>query len=332
MMTFCTLFDSFYLDKGLALYRSLERQTNNFKLFIFSFDDKAYEVLQKMQLKNAVVLHHTVIEDDVLLSLKKERSKAEYNWTCTPVIIEYVLKNYKVENCTYIDADMYFFSDPQILFDEIKESKAKTVITEHRFANDVRGNRWLKRSGKYCVEFNYFDQSEEAYEALSWWKEKCFEWCYALYEKDRMGDQKYLEKFPEMFEGVHELQYLGGGVAPWNLYQYNLKSVNEHGIVLETKDKKDFNIVFYHFQNIRYLRDDIVNINSCTQKKELKETIYFPYLREIESIRKELQENYGISFAVKKSCASNKLKAFIQKNIMQYKIKSRTDIIRLDKL
>ena len=108
-MTFCTLFDSFYLDKGLALYRSLERQTNNFKLFIFSFDDKAYEVLQKMQLKNAVVLHHTVIEDDVLLSLKKERSKAEYNWTCTPVIIEYVLKKYKVENCTYSDADMYFF-------------------------------------------------------------------------------------------------------------------------------------------------------------------------------------------------------------------------------
>lgn len=332
MMTFCTLFDSFYLDKGLALYRSLKRQTNNFKLFIFCFDDKAYEVLKKMQLQNVIILHHSVIEDNALLELKKERSKAEYNWTCTPVIIEYVLKNYEVENCTYIDADMYFFSDPQILFDEIRESKANIVITEHRFAKDIRGTRWLRRSGKYCVEFNYFDQSKNAKKALGWWKEKCFEWCYALYEKDRMGDQKYLEKFPEKFEGVHELQHLGGGVAPWNLYQYNLKKIDGKRIILLTKENVDFPVVFYHFQNIRYLRDDLVNINSCTNKKELKRMIYFPYLKEIESIRKELKRDYGVLFEVKKSCASNKAKAFIQRHIMQYKIKSRTDIINLNKL
>lgn len=332
MITFCTLFDSFYLDKGLALYRSLERQSDNFKLFIFSFDDKAYEILQNMEFQNAMILHHSVIEDAKLLELKKERSKAEYNWTCTPVIIEYVLNNFEVDSCTYIDADMYFFDDPQILFDEIEEAKANIVVTEHRFADDIKGRRWLKRSGKYCVEFNYFDQSENSHKALKWWKEKCFEWCYALYENDRMGDQKYLEKFPKKFEGVHELQYLGGGVAPWNLYQYNLKKVDKESIVLSTKDNIEFLIVFYHFQNIRYLREDLVNINSCTRKKELKEIIYFPYLKEIEVIRKELQEKYGISFEVKKSCASNKIKAFIQKNIMQYKIKSRTDIIYLNKL
>ena len=332
MMTFCTLFDSFYLDKGLALYRSLEKQTNDFKLFIFCFDDRAYDILQKMNLKNAEILHHSVIEDEALLGLKRERSKAEYNWTCTPVIIEYVLKTYSVENCTYIDADMYFFADPQILFDEIDEANAKIVITEHRFADDIRGRRWLKRSGKYCVEFNYFDQSEEAFEALAWWKEKCFEWCYALYEKDRMGDQKYLEKFPEKFTGVHELQYLGGGVAPWNLYQYNLEMSGDSKIKLKTRGNQSFDLIFFHFQNIRYLRDDLVNINSCTHKKELKETIYVPYLREVEQIRKELWNDYELSFAVKKSCASNKIKAFIQKNIMQYKIKSKTDIINLNKL
>ena len=60
--------------------------------------------------------------------------------------------------------------------------------------------------------------------------------------------------------------------------------------------------------------------------------MYFPYLKEIELIRKELKDKYGIIFAVKKSCASNRVKAFIQKNIMQYKIKSRTDVINLNKL
>lgn len=331
-MVFCTLFDSFYLDKGLALYRSLERQTNDFKLFIFSFDERAYEVLQKMQLEKAIILHYSIIENDILLKLKKERSKAEYNWTCTPVIIEYVLKNFDVESCTYIDADMYFFADPKILFDEIKEAGANIVITEHRFANDIRGKRWLKRSGKYCVEFNFFDQSENSYKALSWWKERCFEWCYALYEKDRMGDQKYLEKFPEKFEGVHELQYLGGGVAPWNLYQYRLKLKNENEIVLSTSKDQEFTLVFYHYQNIRYLSEDLVNINSCTHNKELKQTIYLPYLKEIKSIRNELKESYGITFAILKGKASNKVKGLIQKYLMQYKIRSKSDVINLKKI
>lgn len=332
MMTFCTLFDSYYLDKGIALYRSLERQTKDFILFIFCFDDKAYCILQEMQLSNAIVLHHSLIENDMLLELKKERSKAEYNWTCTPVIIEYVLSNYDVENCTYIDADLYFFGNPKVLFDEIKDAKANIVITEHRFANDRKGKKWLRRSGKYCVEFNYFDKSENAYNALKWWKEKCFEWCYAIYEKNRMGDQKYLESFPEKFEGVHELQNLGGGVAPWNLYQYQLEKVNKDQIELMDDKGKKFELIFYHFQNIRYIKENLVNINSCTQNKKMKDVIYIPYLREIEMIRIMLKEQYEITFAVKKSYASNKIKAFFQNNIMQFKVKSRTDIINLKRL
>ena len=203
MITFCTLFDSYYLDKGLALYRSLEHCTDNFKLYIFCFDDNSYMILNDMKLKHAVVIHHSEIEDEELLRLKVERSKAEYCWTCTPVIIEHVLKQYGEPNCTYIDADLYFFNDPQILFDEIENAKANIVITEHRFKNNWNSRRLCKRSGKYCFEFNYFDQSENAKTALSWWKEKCYEWCFHLYKPERMGDQKYLEKFPQLFEGVH---------------------------------------------------------------------------------------------------------------------------------
>ena len=49
---------------------------------------------------------------------------------------------------------------------------------------------------------------------LTWWKEKCMEWCFDIPEPDRMGDQKYLNGWPEKFPGVWELQHLGGGVAP----------------------------------------------------------------------------------------------------------------------
>ena len=340
-MNFCTLFDSYYLDKGIALYQSLEKVCRDFHLYIFCFDDRSHDILRNMNMVCATILHHSDIEKETekLLELKKERSKAEYCWTCTPVIIEYVLKHYQVESCTYIDADLYFFSNPQILFDEIKEADANIVITEHRFSDSLKDKRYLRRSGKYCVEFNYFDQSENAKKALNWWKEKCFEWCYHLYEPERMGDQKYLEKFPGLFKGVHELQHLGGGTAPWNLAQYELVSGSSTqpakdsvGVILkEKKSGNEFPLVFYHFQNIRYLSDKKVNINSCTHSKHLKMAIYLPYLSNIERVRKELMLQ-GVDFSVKKSYSSNPFIAFIQRNILQYKIRSLSDIYNLEEI
>lgn len=334
MINFCTLFDSYYLDKALALYYSLEKVSQDFHLYIFCLDDRARDVLLQENLKYATILHHTDIEAEysILLKLKKERSKAEYCWTCTPVVIDYVLKHYPVDSCTYIDADLYFFSDPQILFDEIAEAEADIVITEHRFTSSLRDTRLLRRSGKYCVEFNYFNQSANARKALDWWREKCFEWCYHLYEPDRMGDQKYLERFPQMFQGVHELQYLGGGVAPWNLAQYELQTAEGGHIALRTKRGGElFNLVFYHFQNIRYLNDTKVNVNSCTHSKAIKDAIYIPYLMEVEKARKKLQK-YDITFSVNKSYASNPLIAFVQKYILQYKIRSWSDLYNLEEI
>lgn len=336
-MNFCTLFDSYYLDKGIALYRSLEKVSDDFRLYIFCFDDKSREILAKENMEHATILHHSDIETetDKLLELKKERSKAEYCWTCTPVIIEYVLNHYPVESCTYIDADLYFFADPQILFDEVKTVGAHVVITEHRFSNSLRDKQYLKRSGKYCVEFNYFDKSREAKEALVWWKERCFEWCFHLYEPERMGDQKYLEQFPKRFEGVHELQHLGGGTAPWNLAQYELVSVKEKEaaevVLREKKSGNVFPLVFYHFQNIRYLSDKKVNVNSGTHTKALKDAIYLPYLKCIEQVRRQLK-NVGVDFSVKKSYSSNPVIAFAQKNILQYKIKSISDLYDLEEI
>ena len=329
MITFCTLFDSFYLDKGLALYRSLGNCSKDFKLYIFCFDDVSYRVLQDLKLQHVVAVHHTEIEDEELLRLKAERSKAEYCWTCTPVIIEHVLEKYGEACCTYIDADLYFFSDPQILFDEIEASGANIIITEHRFKDSVSGRRLCRRSGKYCVEFNYFDRSENASKALAWWKGKCFEWCYHLYEPDRMGDQKYLEKFPQLFQGVHELKNLGGGVAPWNLGQYRLVKVKEGvPILAEKKTGNEFPVVFYHFQNIRYISENTVNVSSGSHSRRTKDALYAPYLAQIEQSRREL-EKYGVVFGVKKIYSSNRLIAFLQGGILRFKVKSLSDIYRL---
>ena len=331
-MVFCTLFDSKYLDKGLALWYSLEQTAGEYQLFIFCFDDLSYDVLNKMDLAHVELVSLEQIEDEELLKIKAQRSKGEYCWTCVPVAIGYVLDHYNVSSCAYLDSDVYFFSSPRVLYDEIDAVGCDIVVTEHRFGNSRQARKWRKKSGKYCVEFNYFNQSDNAREALNWWKEKCYEWCYALYQENRMGNQKYLEQFPDLFKGVHELQHLGGGTAPWNLEQYCLAGQGNPLVLEEKKTGKQFEVVFYHFQNIRYLSEKMVNLNSRTHDRVMKKCIYYPYLKLIVLIREQLEKEYGIHFGVKKGVASNKLKAFLQRNVLAFKIKSLSDIVVLEKI
>lgn len=333
MLNFCTLFDSYYLDKGIALYQSLERVSENFMLYIFCFDDQAFRILNEMKYSHAVVIHHSAFEDPVLLELKKERSKAEYCWTCTSVIIEYVLDHYLVESCTYLDSDLYFYMDPQILFDEIQNAEPDVVIVEHRFKDDRYGRKLEQRNGKYCVQFNYFSQTENSRYILDWWKRKCFEWCYDIPEPTRMGDQKYLNTWTTQFKGVHELQHLGGGVAPWNLERYHFVERHENGIWMQESDQESFPLVFYHFQNIRYMPGRKVNIKSQTRNKHLKYKIYIPYLKEIENIREILISQFELDFSPSKLLrSSNKLVGFMQRHFASFKIKNISDVINLDKL
>lgn len=336
MINFCTLFDSNYLDKVLALYHSLMSVKTDFILYVQCMDDISADILNKMNLDRMVISYPEEFEDEILKKLKKERSKAEYCWTCTAASIEYFMKKYNLSECTYIDADLYFFSNPECLFKEIHDAQADISIIEHRFSIETEETQ---RSGRYCVEFNYFNNSENAMKALKWWKESCFEWCYHKYEPakdgkpERYGDQKYLEQFPVLFENVHILKHLGAGVAPWNLSQYKLVDNSGDKILLRhLKKRQDTALVFYHFQNLKYISHRYVNINSQSKRKELKNAIYIPYLGVLEGKRSMLEKEYDFRLTIRKSYSSNKIKAFIQRYIMPYRIRDISDIVDLSKI
>lgn len=183
------------------------------------------------------------------------------------------------------------------------------------------------------MQFNYFNQSVNSRKALTWWKNKCFEWCYDIPEKDRMGDQKYLNLFPQYFVNVHELQYLGGGVAPWNLEQYTIVSANSKNILMKDYKGKEFLLVFFHFQNIRYMIGRRVNIKSQTKNKELKYAIYVPYLLEIEKVRTMLTKKYNLDFDPNRLVrSSNPVIGFLQKHFAALKIRYWSDVLDLDNL
>lgn len=328
MAAFCTLFDSNYLDKGIALYESLNKVTTSFTLYVFAFNQQALHILVDLNLSNMIVVSLKDFETERLLRLKKERSPAEYCWTCTPAIIDYVLTNFNEPQCTYVDADLYFFSSPDILLQEIENTTNSVIITEHRFPPWTR-DKMLKMSGKYCVQFNTFTNNTNGRKILVWWKEQCLENCHYTRTGEIKGDQKYLEGWTKDFEGVHELQNLGGGVAPWNIDQYNLTDPETFQFSF---NNTTFKLVFYHFQNIRYLPFGFVNIKSGTNDKRVGEFIYKPYLSHIEKIRKMLLIKYGVKFSIKKGYFKNPVLKFIQNYIMPFKVQYISHLLSLRKL
>ena len=118
MITFCTLFDSNYLTRFVALYQSLRRHVKDFQLYAFCFDSLSYDILTKLSLPYLKLVTLKEFETPALLTAKPTRSLAEYCWTCTPHTILHTLKDSNAASCTYLDADIYFFSSPDILLKE----------------------------------------------------------------------------------------------------------------------------------------------------------------------------------------------------------------------
>lgn len=282
---FCTLFDSNYLSRGIALYRSLEKHCKNFHLYIFAFDTKSYNVLKKLNLVKATVIPLSEFEDEKLLQVKPSRSVAEYCWTSTSSTILYVLENFGVDNCTYVDADVFFYSSPEPIFQELGDKSI--LITEHRYSPQY--NKELK-AGKYCVQFVTFRNDENGLKALRWWRDRCLEWCYARYEDGKFGDQLYLDDWTERFQGVHVMQHLGGGLAAWNVQQYEFQKVEEKILGKENSTGQEFDVIFYHFHYLKFFNDGKVELGRRKLSKQVINIFYKDYIKLLDDISSEIKK------------------------------------------
>lgn len=286
MYYFCTLFDSNYLSRGLALHNSLEKVCKDYHLFVFAFDDATYDILNKLKLNRTTVISLSEFEDEELLSVKADRTVGEYCWTATPKTIYYVIKKFNVDICTYVDADVYFYSSPKVIFDELGNDSI--LITEHRFSPEYKGEE--KKSGIYCVQFISFRNDEFGLKALTWWKDQCITWCYNRLEDGKFGDQMYLDDWTTRFEKVHVLKHLGGGIAGWNVSQYEFFRDKEIFYAIEKKSSQKFDVVFYHFHYLKFYTNGKLDLGPRIISEKVKEYFYKPYLRELEDNKRKIHE------------------------------------------
>ncbi len=285
MSYYCTLFDTNYLSRGLAMYESLKKQAKNFHLYVLAFDEKCERILKKLSLEHTTVISLEEFENDELKEVKKTRSRGEYCWTCTPSLIKYCIEKYNLPLCTYLDADIYFYDDPEILLEEM--GNHSVMISPHNYTPVYDQS---ETSGIYCVQFVTFRNDERGMMVLDWWRNACNAWCYARVENGKFGDQKYLDDWPERFDGVYVMKHLGGGVAPWNVQQYDFFKYEEGKIYLMQKHtKRIFSLIFYHYHNLRFRNNEKVDLGTYLIPLWARKKLYKEYILCLMSMNTKAQ-------------------------------------------
>ncbi|MDR2409938.1 MAG: glycosyl transferase [Bacteroidales bacterium] len=313
------------------MYVSLRKHCKAFHLYIFAFDDLAVEVLKQLNLPEITIIRLSEFEDNELLRVKPDRSRAEYCWTCTAYTIKYCIEKWGLDHCIYIDADLYFYADPFLIMQELLEAQKDVLITKHNYAAQYDQSAI---SGKYCVQFMVFRNTEASMAVLDWWRDACIEWCYARQEDGKFGDQKYLDDWDERFDCVYVSRLMGAGVALWNARRFELIKQPDNKLTIRC-DGLAYPMIFFHFHGFRLYKTIVKWGLKYFLPKPFVEFVYLPYtrifLKHFDEIH-QINPDIILPIADKQFKPKSKLIIFCREVIrfIYYKLKQRPYVSTLN--
>jgi hypothetical protein len=265
------------------MIRSLQSMQRNAHMYVLALDDECAKMLHYLRLPNVSVIKLKDIETPILLQKKSERTVAEYCWTLTPVLLNYILKNYAIDAITYVDADLMFYNNPSNIIKSMGDNVI--LLTPHRYTPQFDNS---ERSGIYCVQFMCFKRHPKALKALSWWQDACIDWCFNRVEDGKFGDQKYLDTWPVKFKGVFICNDPGVGIAPWNIQQYILKKEANKSVLFY--HGRRIQPIFYHYHGVRFYGDKHIELCQYPLKECMQKYFYVPYIQALLELENELKD------------------------------------------
>lgn len=305
----CTLFGSNYADKGLVMFESLCKVSSDFVLYVLCMDDLCNLILKSYDDNRLIPITLSEFENEKIRELKSQRSFSEYCWTCSSLLIKYILDNKPYEVCAYIDADLFFYSDPIPEIEAVKKGGYSAMFVPHNFSKAFAGKE--KEVGVFCVEFNPFVNSTEGLKVLDEWISLCMGSCSLDRDGVTFGDQKYLDILKDKYESIFICQNPGVGIAPWNIEDYSLK---ENGLYYVNDLCKP---VFYHFQCVEFVENFVkTNVNKKNVNSTLFSYFYVPYIKKLRNKRAELKNEYNMEFPVNYSKRFNNKKKSLKSQIL----------------
>ncbi|MDC0479160.1 hypothetical protein OAN35_03020 [Flavobacteriaceae bacterium] len=318
-ISFCTFFDSNYYAHGLTMIHSLLKVDRQAVIYVVAMDNNCYNSLNEISNTRIKVFSIKGIEDHYpnLKITKSIRTKVEYYYSAKGFICHYILsKSDDIKSITYLDSDLFFFSNPKPIFDEL--NGASIGITKHNF-------HWLclhqKKYGLFNAGWITFKKDLKGIKCLEDWMNDCVNWCYGYLEGEKYADQKYLNAWPKKYSGVRIINTKGANVALWNIKNYKI-SIKETNIFINKSP-----LIFYHFASLKQLDKNIFSTSlssvlvSC--KGLLRDKIYIPYLKEFlnnqnqHSLSTSKKETHSKGFITFIRDASRKVRSYFLNDIIK---------------
>jgi hypothetical protein len=275
---YCTYFDSGYLSRALALIESLRSHGDDATVWVMALDDEVPRRLAELAIPGVEVITVSELEHEVaeLAPLKTARTRMEYYFTCTPLLVRHVMRRSEPgTSVAYLDADLFYFGSPQSVFDEL--GSGSVGIIEHRYPPRLATR--LAKYGRFNVGWVGFADDERGRACLDWWGARTLEWCSDTPEDGKYADQGYLDTFPELFGGVAILRPVGMDAAPWNSRRWRWAS-SASGVTVGTDP-----LVFFHFHGLRRVGRWWITaqlLYGAPAGRVLRDAVYRPYAAALE--------------------------------------------------
>lgn len=283
---YCTYFDHVYLDRGLAMIRSLRRVDPDGSISVLCLTPAVHRVLSGLGEPGVtlILLEAFEQENPDLLAAKETRCLRDYYYTLTASLVCAVLQGARPDDVvTYLDADLMFYSDPGPIYEAMAGASVGMI-----------GHRWhwwtrrLRKYGRFNVGWVSFRADATGTEAARWWRDRCIEWCYGCVDGDLFADQKYLDHIHARFPNVVEITHPGTNVGPWNICREDIRRAANGSIVVGN----GFSLIFFHFSGLKEMSPGVW-LGSLPSylgpfSSVVRTDLYEPYIGLLGDIRKEL--------------------------------------------
>lgn len=283
---FCMVTSSARLIQGIACLLSLYKNVDNFKVYVLCVDDKCYEFLMKMNFNKIVLVKVPELERKDLLELEAKRKLNQYCWTLKPSFIKYIFNlDNSIERVTYIDSDLFFFHNPNVIFKN--QPDASVLLSSGEIYLPMyskKFNHYMQYlTGNYNSGFISFKRDINGLNCVKWWDKMCVNSCTSKPEDNKFGDQKYLDDMPFLFKNVQKITTPGINIGHWNYPKYNFSTLNNRVMVNNSR------LIFYHFSGFRIIsKYDIRQIHE--QDRINFPFIYQMYRRLLRNIIEEVEK------------------------------------------
>lgn len=256
-------------------------------MFVVAFDSLAYEYLDSRKSELGLIVRKS---DDLLTKFPElaqvadQRKYSELFFTSSPFLLKLALEEFdEGEVVIYLDADLFFFENPQAVFDELADGSIG--IIRHNYPENRK--RLASKYGTFNVGLVVFRNDAEGRRVLDWWAARCIEWCRDFPLDGKYADQGYLDQFPEISSRTVILENPSFNLAPWNTSSSTLSSVQQK--VSVNKEP----LLFFHFHGLSRVGQRVISAQLTYRSilsKSVFQAIYAPYVKALTDLEKQLKD------------------------------------------